>query len=444
MELVRNGKKVNSVFRNGEKTYDGIKKAEIKDDGSFPDFELPGGMPNFEQILADNYDANYPAQMLVITSNTSCYEAPGSKKYLTNTGSNGNPSYNFGSSISVTPNIELENGDKVGWIIFYFSTSNDKVSEIKVPQETEYLILSNFIPQSGNFQPYKPYSGGVTNLKYIKFINNSHLRDMTSYEGLFKNCEFLERVDGENIFKTDNSMFMREAFYNCKKLRNLIEKYKFKVKDNSQNYGAAGIFYNNYYLTKLNVDFSGVYLKNNNSGYSSTWDSSVFSGCSNLKEVIFDGPPQGDPTLQSKPSLTTNKLTIYSTSYLNNYLETKRISLTVNEELVINIHNSFIICNFSLFNYIKKLNGNVQIGGQLGTSENKRLCEIGPDIKPYPSTSSSTDLHLCPMLTRQSLLNLINNMTTTQAGSIVFGSDNLKKLTTAEKNSILAKGWSYS
>lgn len=66
------------------------------------------------------------------------------------------------------------------------------------------------------------------------------------------------------------------------------------------------------------------------------------------------------------------------------------------------------------------------------------------DITGTPNFKASLDLHYCTNLTHDSLMIIINGLQTVTGKTLTLGTENIAKLTDAEKQIATDKGWTLA
>ena len=243
---------------------------------------------------------------------------------------------------------------------------------------------------------------GNQNFKYCPFFHTSNVIEMTD---MFKECTSLisiPKIDTSNVthmysvfygcsslttiplLNTSNVMYMDNMFEGCSSLTSI------PLLDTSKVTTMSRMFYSCTSLTTIpQIDTSKV-----------TTMYGMFSGCSSLTTI---------------PQIDTSKVT---TMYFMFNGCRSLISIPLLDTSKVNEMSS-ILSGCRLLKYL---------GG----------------FKNLHVSITSGFLDQCPKLTVESLMNVINNLSTVNGMSLKFGSTNLNKLTSAQKAIATNKGWTLT
>ena len=269
---------------------------------------------------------------------------------------------------------------------------------------------------------------GCSTLTYIPRLDTSNV---TSMGTMFSRCSSLTSIPQLN---TSNVTDMGYMFQNCKSLTSIPALDTSKVTD------MGYMFQNCKSLTSIpQLNTSNV-----------TRMGSMFYGCSSLTSI---------PLLNTSNVTTMNSM-FYDCSSLTSIplLDTTNVtnmnnmfygcsSLTsiplLNTSNVTSMGNMFDGCS-SLTSIPLLDTTNVKsMNTMFGYSNLNNLTDLG-GFKNLSVSITSYFLDMCPNLTVESLMNVINNLATVSDKSLSFGSTNLNKLTAEQIAVATAKGWTLT
>ena len=260
----------------------------------------------------------------------------------------------------------------------------------------------------------------------IKFTNSEY-----SYSLKF-NCKKLKDIKGLELFSVNARA--RDMFSGCSSLTSI------PALDTSNVTSVEGMFSGCSSLTSIPaLDTSNV-----------TSVEGMFHGCSSLTSIpqldtsnvkYMSSMFYGCSSLTSIPALNTSNVTEMGSMFQN------CSSLTsipvLNTSNVTYMGNMFYDCS-SLTSIPALDTSNVtSMGSMFGYSKINTLTDLG-GFKNLSISITSYFLDMCPNLTVESLMNVINNLATVSGKSLKFGSTNLNKLTAEQIAIATAKGWTLT
>ena len=371
-------------------------------DSSFTDY--PTLINNIPQ---ENTGGDITLTNIDITTNGT-YTAPDGEGYKTinvdvPTGGN-TTTYSY-----KTPTADIEGLKALGWddeSIGYFRDNNlcydwqkdnyivtdgnkELYGVITIDNISSHKSDPNFVYcpmiDTSNMTDMRYMFNGCSSLQSIPLLNTSNVKNMTQ---MFANCSSLQSIP---LLNTSDVTTMESIFYICNSLTAI------PMLDTSNVTGMRYMFYKCSSLTAIPM------LDTSNA----TSMESMFNGCSSL---------------QSIPQFDTTKVTNMEYMF---YGCTKLQSLPLLDCGNITNMNSF-----------------------LGHSYNNTLTDLG-GFKDLKISLGFNLLNLCPNLTVESLMNVINNVYDLTANglsgqSLKFGQTNLDKLTAEQIAVATAKGWTLT
>lgn len=292
-----------------------------------------------------------------------------------------------------------------------------KASDDNLDGYSEVEVATSGVDINDYYYTKDTYYGGIR--KYIKEIPtlNTEILD-TMYE-FFAGCTNLTNIPNINTSKVTN---MRMMFSGCGKIKTIPMLNTEKVTN------MQGMFTE---CTSL-IEIPELYTNNVANM------SSMFSYCNNLKTI---------------PTMNTNKVTTMSMMFYNSGITTIPELDTSN---VTNVYNMFYSCsnlitipklNFENVNNVSGFLSGASNVVNIGGFENLGKAYLTDKSANY--TNYGLVLTNCSKLTHDSLMNIINNLYDIktkgcQAQRLQLGSTNLAKLTDAEKQIAIDKGWNVS
>ena len=297
-----------------------------------------------------------------------------------------------------------------------------------------------------------------SSLQSIPLLNTSNVKNMTQ---MFANCSSLQSIP---LLNTSDVTTMESIFYICNSLTAI------PMLDTSNVTGMRYMFYKCSSLTAIPM------LDTSNA----TSMESMFNGCSLLQSIplfntsnvknmrsMFAGCTE---KLKSIPLLNTSNVTdmdsmFQDCSKLQSIPELNTLNVTSMSSMFKNCNSLQSIPQFDttkvtnmeyMFYGCTKLQslplldcGNItNMNSFLGHSYNNTLTDLG-GFKDLKISLGFNLLNLCPNLTVESLMNVINNVYDLTANglsgqSLKFGQTNLDKLTAEQIAVATAKGWTLT
>ena len=262
---------------------------------------------------------------------------------------------------------------------------------------------------------------GCSSLTSIPMLDTSSVTDMSD---MFEECNILTSIP---TLYTSNVTNMSNMFFRCRSLISIPQL------DTSKVTNMSGMFYGCNSLTTIpQLDTSNVTLMGETEKYSpSPWIPTVktygmFQDCSSLTtipmlntsnvtnmEKMFSGCSH----LTTIPQLDTSKLegSRWMFDRCTNLVSVPRLDMSNN-----------VAC-YGMFGQQGELSKLTDIGGLIGLKDNLQLDK-------------------CPILTHDSLMNVINDAAdvTADPKTLTLGTKNLDKLTDADKAIATNKGWTLA
>jgi surface protein len=324
------------------------------------------------------------------------------------------------------------------YVIYYFGgTSINQLDVYKLTQQSRNDIL--WVYFGGNNYSYDSISVSDTSWRnhysieaITKNDNVSVGGGMTSTYNMFYQCYKLQTIPQLDTSAVTNMKYM---FYDCYNLTTIPQL------DTSKVTNMDNMFYECHSLITIpQLDTSKV----TNMG-------TMFRGCNNLttipqldtsKVTNMNYMFRGCYSLRNIPQLNTSKVTNMNGMFYECYSLTTISQL--NTSAVIYMNSMFYEC-YSLRNI------NAQLDLSLITNLfNPSIPSYNENVEVSVSFVANTincNVSFNPNLTVDSLLSLIAglvDLTGQDAKTLSIGSQNIAKLTNAQKNAITAKNWTYS
>lgn len=248
-----------------------------------------------------------------------------------------------------------------------------------------------------------------TSLTSIPLLDTSKVTNMNS---MFNNCNNLTKIPPIDTSKVDN---MNKLFYGCKKLESL------PLIDTSNVTNMNSMFYNCNKLTTIpTIDTSNVTNMN-----------SMFYSCYNLTKI---------------PPLNTSNVT----DMFNIFYSCRNITTIppLNTSKVTNVSNMFSNCTSLQSIGLLDFSNVTNLSTFFGYGDITTLTDLGGFKNLKIDWNENFGLMRCTNLTKQSVLNVINNVydfrangDSTTTRTIKFHKNSLALLSDDEKAIATAKGW---
>ena len=273
-------------------------------------------------------------------------------------------------------------------------------------KNSDYIVSEENKALNGVIVDYVSIQNNIDNpnFKYCPFFNASNL---THTFAMFQNCISLTSIP---LLDTSNVNETRQMFSGCSLLTSIPAL-------NTSN------------VTIMDSMFSGCSTLTSipalNTSNVTTMDS-IFYGCSSLTSI---------------PLLDTSNVTNMNSMFYNCSSLTSIPQLDTSN--VTNMYSMFSGCrsltSIALLDTSKVTN----MSYLFGFSNINSLTDLG-GFKNLSISITSYFLDLCPNLTVESLMNVINNLATVSGQSLSFGSTNLNKLTAEQIAVATNKGWTLT
>ena len=269
---------------------------------------------------------------------------------------------------------------------------------------------------------------GCSSLTSIPLLNTSNVTYMNS---MFYSCSSLTSIPA---LDTSNVTTMDYMFYGCSSLASIPLL-------NTSNVTSMGSMFDSCSsLTSIPLLNTSKVTNMNSMFYSCSSLTSIpqlnTSNVTNMSYMF-----QNCSSLTSIPLLNTSKVTdmnsmFYSCSSLTSIpaLDTSNVT---------NMFQMFYSCSSLTSIPLLDTSKVTNMGNLFGWNTMDKLTDLG-GFKNLSISISSGFLDMCPNLTVESLMNVINNLATVFGQSLSFGSTNLNKLTSGQKAIATSKGWTLT
>ena len=266
------------------------------------------------------------------------------------------------------------------------------------------------------------------NFKYCPFFDTSNVTNMGN---MFYSCRALTSIPALDTTKVTN---MSGMFWDCSSLTSI------PLLDTSKVTNIGYMFCNCSSLTSIplldtsNVNYMFKMLSNCSSLTSIPQLNT--SNATDMTEIFYNCS-----SLTSIPQLNTSKVNtmqsmFYSCSSLTSIplLDTSKVT---------NMSSMFSGCSSLTSIPLLDTSNVTNMSYFFGWSNIKTLTDLG-GFKNLSISVTSSFLDMCPNLTVESLMNVINNLATVSGKSLSFGSTNLNKLTAEQIAIATSKGWTLT